>query len=425
MLPYVGKWSGEHLPSNDKNVSQILSILEDLDSYSSHSIDGLYSRLFGSSNHQQSNSESYIVVNTLCQWATTSKRSGENRAFIVAKLLERRQADMTPSDNMAMGMKEIVGNRFFFIDISQFDADEDNMSSCDPPYFQSHLFRYLDLDAPTLESPREFSNLVLLFYEFIWHDVFSHDTYLSQLISRGEFSCIAGNGGGGVLQAALSGGARGGNKDEEDADGSFEDSKINDDLNNILNQIKEGNQLGDQPFSSTTTEDNSSSSTPSAPDMSRLPRHIQYCYHFPLPPDESYSHELNQRHVILYGCAANGDGTSASKDVKKLCKEIMKLFGKKMSIDVSDGAKVSRRGGAGGGGRHGTTDSLLDGIVNRFRKLSYFDQHSVTRQCGQAVVEMLSSFAAAGDKYLPVAEYVSFIMDLAGLALNIQVSVIF
>ena len=43
------------------------------------------------------------------------------------------------------------------------------------------IFRYLDLDAPTLSAGcdrREFSNLVLLFYELICHDVFSHDSYL-------------------------------------------------------------------------------------------------------------------------------------------------------------------------------------------------------------------------------------------------------
>ena len=125
-----------------------------------------------------------------------------------------------------------------------FLPDDEEMSSLNPPYFQHQLFRYLDLDAPTLDSRREFSNLVLLFHQLISHDVFSHDSYLCQLISRGD---LHGSSGGGVGVLASSGMPRGAGKDDErgdtDADGSFEDSKINDDLANLLSQIKEGNQV--------------------------------------------------------------------------------------------------------------------------------------------------------------------------------------
>ena len=53
-----------------------------------------------------------------------------------------------------------------------------------PPLFQNRLFHYLDSSAPKMENPVEFSNLILLFYELICHDVFSHDAYLCTLISR-------------------------------------------------------------------------------------------------------------------------------------------------------------------------------------------------------------------------------------------------
>lgn len=47
------------------------------------------------------------------------------------------------------------------------------------------LFHFLDLDAPTLPKKKaEFSNLVLLLYELMCREVFSHDTYMCQLISR-------------------------------------------------------------------------------------------------------------------------------------------------------------------------------------------------------------------------------------------------
>ena len=110
-------------------------------------------------------------MHTLCEWAVTSMRSGEHRAFVVAKLLERRQSEICgDSDNFS----------------SADDKDSEEIAT--PTVFQSQLFHYLDGDAPTMDKKPEFSNLVLLFFELICHDVFSHDSYLCQLISRGDLN---------------------------------------------------------------------------------------------------------------------------------------------------------------------------------------------------------------------------------------------
>ncbi len=45
---------------------------------------------------------------------------------------------------------------------------------------------------PTPENRQAFSNLILLFCELIRHDVFSHDAYMSTLISRGDLMPIPG-----------------------------------------------------------------------------------------------------------------------------------------------------------------------------------------------------------------------------------------
>ncbi len=104
------------MPSSDKNVNLILSILEDLDSHvfermdsSSNSLDALYSKIFGGQQHHGSSATvvapeamEATVVGMLCEWATTCKRSGEHRAFVVAKLLERRQLEIVP-EPMAVG----------------------------------------------------------------------------------------------------------------------------------------------------------------------------------------------------------------------------------------------------------------------------------------------------------------------------------
>ena len=63
----------------------------------------------------------------------------------------------------------------------------------------------------------------------------------------------------------------------------------------------------------------------------------------------------------------------------------MKLFSKKSSIDVSDGGKVKKAS---------KNDVIFDNVVQRFQRLSYFDQHTVTHQCGTVAVEMLTAFAA-------------------------------
>ena len=35
------------------------------------------------------------IVNVLCEWAVSTQRTGEYRALVVAKLLERRQAEVS------------------------------------------------------------------------------------------------------------------------------------------------------------------------------------------------------------------------------------------------------------------------------------------------------------------------------------------
>ena len=82
-------------------MNTVLMILEELDSYvferldpTSNSLDSLYSRLFNSSGAVDCED---TLVHTLCEWAVTSMRSGEHRAFVVAKLLERRQGEIQVS----------------------------------------------------------------------------------------------------------------------------------------------------------------------------------------------------------------------------------------------------------------------------------------------------------------------------------------
>ena len=273
-------------------------------------------------------------------------------------------------------------------------------------FFQAQLFNYLDNDAPSLpRRQQEFSNLVLLFYELIYHDVFSHDQYMCQLISRGDLLSPAEDGSGG--------------KKQDDHDGSFEDSKnLDSDLTQLVSQIKDTNQLHDSYSPVGKGEENKS-----VYDVSKWPRHKQFCYHFPLPPpepeDEGGVHDSNQRQVMLFGASGGGGGGGGKggkdepsmKIAKNLKKDVMKLFSKKFSIDVSEGGKVKK---------HSPRDFSFDEVLKTFRGLAYYDQHAITHSCGQAAMEMLGAFNNSNANYLPVAESLSFLMDLTGLALNLH-----
>jgi mediator of RNA polymerase II transcription subunit 12 len=404
------KWSGESaLPTkgvqSTRNVNLVLSILEELDSYvfermdsSSNCLDSLFNRLFNSSSDSGNDD---ILIHTLCDWAVTFKRSGEHRAFVVSKLLEMRQAQLTKD----CGVPE------------ESEAG-DLYAPATPLYFQSQLFHYLNNDAPTLpDQSQEFSNLILLYYELICHDVFSHDSYMCQLISRGD------------LFAGSSGDDDKPKKAQDEHDGSFEDSKnLDSDLSQLVTQIKDTNQLHDSfspgPPSGPSEGGKDAKGDKAVYDVSKFPRHKQYCYHLPLPPpegedDSSAFHDSNQRQVLLFGagCGVGKGEGKGSKDeasfkvVKNLRKDIMKLFSKKFSIDVSEGGKIKK---------HSPKDFSFDDVLKTFQGLSYHDQHAITHHCGVAVLEMLAAFNNSNANYLPVAESVSFLMDLTGLALNLQ-----
>lgn len=118
------------------------------------------------------------IVKVLCEWAVSHQRFGEHRAMVVAWLLEKRQSDITAVDSLSPAD----------------DADSNDSVGFynGLPIFQRNLMSFLDYDVPVLEenctdqSRIQFTNLVHLFCELIRHDVFSHDAYMCTLISRGE-----------------------------------------------------------------------------------------------------------------------------------------------------------------------------------------------------------------------------------------------
>lgn len=118
------------------------------------------------------------IVKVLCEWAVSHQRFGEHRAMIVAWLLEKRQSDVTATDPSGPS--------------NDHDSNDSVGFYNGLPIFQRNLMSFLDYDAPVIEEACseqnriKFTNLVHLFCELIRHDVFSHDAYMCTLISRGE-----------------------------------------------------------------------------------------------------------------------------------------------------------------------------------------------------------------------------------------------
>ena len=70
--------------------------------------------------------------------------------------------------------------------------------------------------------------------------------------------------------------------------------------------------------------------------LTKLPCKINVLLFCSLLQDEPSSlHDCNQRHVLLYGVGRIRD--EARHTIKKMTKEICKLFSKKFSIDVAEG----------------------------------------------------------------------------------------
>lgn len=193
-------------------MNRILNVLDALDRHmfdkvtNDNSIDSLYNKIFNENldiNLVMNSDELQLngsVVKLLCEWAVTNKRFGQHRAFIVSKLLERRQNELQNDKDSNMNELNSTNKNNNSSKLNTSEDKENNLkedNSLNIPIYQSLLMNFLDTKAPVyeenlestnkLENKQLFSNLVLLFGELIRCEVFSHDIYMCTLISRGQF----------------------------------------------------------------------------------------------------------------------------------------------------------------------------------------------------------------------------------------------
>ncbi|XP_052753637.1 mediator of RNA polymerase II transcription subunit 12-like isoform X2 [Galleria mellonella] len=485
------KWCTDKWQTSSQ--ARVLAVLEALDQHCfdrvdpNNNLDTLYKEVFANCTPPSKDATidtkdpewaaPYAVVRVLCEWAVCSARWGEHRAQAAAALLDRRQHQLLHQhlhhDHHATG-----------------SDDKESISSSagiynGPPIFQNLLLRFLDNDAPVLdESPnappgnrQQFANLVHLFGELIRRDVFSHDAYMCTLISRGDLvSPTEPSSSGGSHTVAPPATSTGTNhnmdddifagidlkpKMEENVRMDLDDSKIDDDLDKLLQHIKEDQENSmdapDSPKDPGETSHSVNSPMMGASGMSiqgmqsmgmgpmsvpgmrtssagpssagggggaagsgagcggcgaaAVSRHYHYTMHFPLPPAEPdhTPHDANQRHILLYGVGRQRD--DAKHAVKKMTKEICKLFSKKFSIDVAEGGKIKK---------HSRSEFNFEAVTQKFQAMSMYEQGAVSWAVGGAVCEALAAYAAAATTYLPQPEHVAFALDLMEIALNVH-----
>uniref|UniRef100_A0A673N670 Mediator of RNA polymerase II transcription subunit 12-like n=1 Tax=Sinocyclocheilus rhinocerous TaxID=307959 RepID=A0A673N670_9TELE len=340
------------------------------------------------------------VVTLLCEWAVSCKRSGPHRAMVVAKLLEKRQTEIEAE---RCGESEVVDEKG--------SVSSGSLSAATLPVFQDVLLQFLDTQAPVLsenESERvEFSNLVLLFCELIRHDVFSHNIYMCTLISRGDLASDS------HLPRPRSPGDEPSDESErkeQDAGSSVKMEMFSPPMHCESKGSPSPEKPASEQESKSTAKDKGMD--PAFPLVYEQPRHIQYATHFPIPQEESASHECNQRLVVLYGVGKQRD--EARHAIKKITKDILKVLNRKSTAET---------GGEEGQKRKRSKPEAFptaEDIFSKFQHLSHFDQHQVTSQVSRNVLEQITSFALGMSYHLPLVQHIQFIFDLMEYSLNIS-----
>uniref|UniRef100_A0A674A6P0 Mediator complex subunit 12 n=1 Tax=Salmo trutta TaxID=8032 RepID=A0A674A6P0_SALTR len=394
-------------------IGRVLHTLEVLDNHSfeksdfSNSLDSLYNRIFGSGQskdgHEMSPDDD-AVVTLLCEWAVCCKRSGRHRAMVVAKLLEKRQAEIEAE---RCGESEVVDEKG--------SVSSGSLSAATLPVFQDVLLQFLDTQAPMLTDPSneservEFSNQVLLFCELIRHDVFSHNIYMCTLISRGDLAS----------DSHLP-------RPRSPSDEPSDESERKEAGSSVKNEACYVEAMFSPPMHCESKGSPSPEKTAQDPDFPLVyeqPRHIQYATHFPIPQEESASHECNQRLVVLYGVGRQRD--EARHAIKKITKDILKVLNRKSTAETGKTLSIffSFSGGDEGQKRKRSKPEAFptaEDIFSKFQHLSRFDQHQVTSQVSRNVLEQITSFALGMSYHLPLVQHIQFIFDLMEYSLNIS-----
>ncbi|XP_003370677.1 transcription mediator subunit Med12 superfamily [Trichinella spiralis] len=387
-------WSYNKCQHSGTIIQHFLSILDCLDKFKfeyvneTNNIDTLYKTIFQSEKKEMRVDVDSIAVQFLCHWAVSPHRYGSYRAAVVTRLFERHLQELSKK-----------------------------MPQVRHP-FQKSLFNYLHNQAPNLgemcssSEIKPFTNLILLFSRLIESDIFSHDQYVSTLVSSGDLipnganifhplqnQCSSSSSAVENVSNTQSAVLMSSNffseqfKPIENVDFNYfkdsDESKL--DFDRIID-------FADKKTTSSDTGENSCSSKR----VPKLSKHYFNVLHFPVPQDDQYRHECNQRQLLLFG--SNSDQYSRKHILKKLTKELNKLWSKKTSAELTTTGLIRVR-------KIIDSESLCS-LSRKIRNLVFYDQFAVMDCCCDAGIAQFNSFISGQSNCLPTLENFDFLLGL-------------
>ncbi|VDM17097.1 unnamed protein product [Hydatigera taeniaeformis] len=359
--------------TNETNTEMFVRVLDELDSHDfnqsmeTHPIDSLFKKLFHSE-HLESSQAVTALVTFLCKWAVSPSRTGIHRSIILACLLD-----------------------YLYSKLPAFN-------------FQNCFLAFLDAYAPSspnVDGPG-FRSLVCLFAELIDRGLFNHDAFVRTYIARGVFDSSfhpLANADSVPLSLTSSSALP-----PPTTTAVLHPSSLSNNFS-VQSEISEENDRNsvDNPDS---VRSDLGGGLPQRHSCD-LNRHLQYLIHFPLPQDDSYAHEQNQRAQLLYGSSARAH-SRARETPRKVSRDIVKLFtrsahrldvvhgelgkrkkNKERVADVNATPNGAQRGSSGSKETR-SLEELLEAISTRFRNLNYYDMEYVISKSMPAYLRSLS-----------------------------------
>ncbi|KAL3315308.1 Mediator of RNA polymerase II transcription subunit 12 [Cichlidogyrus casuarinus] len=227
------------------------------------------------------------LLRLLCDWAVTPYRVGMFRAVVIACMIEdiKGQVSDVPSDELSNLIQSTL---------------VDYLANQAPTLHDSSSLQYA-----TVEQDASFRSLICLFGELIDRQLFDYAAYIHYCIALGHVDSS-------MHPLAM---------------------ESNSHLNTMPRSFDDENLNSNEGPDSVRSDFGMRMPMPVYPRASllRQNRHLEYLCHFPLPQDDSYSSEINQRAQLMFGTGRVRERVKT--DLKKFVREICRLFSRK-TVDI-------------------------------------------------------------------------------------------
>ncbi|KAK6058895.1 hypothetical protein COOONC_03515 [Cooperia oncophora] len=315
----------------------VIGILDSTDVFEPNILPAVTTRIFNfqSENWAEDVPDKYFFfrIKLMLHWAVTAEREGSHRAVIVTKVIY----------NQVLNQQSYMFGPFHTQDI---------------------ILNYFYTEAPTVGSKyyhQEFASLVTLFIELSRFKLFVHDCFVKELIKSGELD----------YQRPV-------------MDKYKNENKTTDVISSSLISAQFEDLTPDEPPKPTSLisfrqEEKDEHIYLNDP-MSMNDRIL---IQMPLRQTEEHRSEANQRALVLYGMDDVRENHKA--EMKKIAKEICKIWQKKIYVQFTEGNEVPVC-------KQSINSQKIVEILSRFRSQTYYDQMMICGWCAESFSDMIRDF---------------------------------